>query len=85
MSDKKEFVESKVVKESTVQTSGHDIFTLVTKDGVVMIAIADKIVSRNSFASEEEAIKYIESKPWELIINVSCVCFDLVQKQSNNK
>lgn len=65
-----------------VMTSGHDMFTLVTKQGRVMIAVADKIVSKLQFETEEAAINYIDSKPWELLVNVACVCYDLMNKET---
>lgn len=75
-------VQPKVEVTETVQTSGYDMFTLVTKDNKVMIAVADKIVCRQAFESERQAIEFIDSKPWELLVNVACVCFDLMNKQT---
>ena len=65
-----------------IMTRGHDMFTLVTKKGSVMIAVADKIVSKKQFETEEAAIEYIDSKPWELLVNVACVCYDLMNKET---
>ena len=71
----------KVTTTEKISTSGYDMFTLVTKNNSVMIAVADKIVSRHTFKTEETAQAYIDSKPWELLVNVACVCFDLMNKQ----
>lgn len=75
----------KVVNVDKVMTASYDMFTLVTKQGKTMIAVADKIVSREMFENEEQAQRYIDSKPWELLVNVACVCYDLMNKQTNKK
>lgn len=71
----------KVTTTEKVSTSGYDMFTLVTKNNTVLIAVADKIVSRQTFKTEKAAQEYIDSKPWELLVNVACVCYDLMNKQ----
>ena len=37
-----------------------------------VIMIGDKLASKELFASEEQAIKYVNKKPWELIAALIC-------------
>lgn len=43
------------------------IFTTITKENKTIIVIGDQIVSDKVFNNHEEAISYIETKPWDLI------------------
>lgn len=74
------------VKES-VKTHVHDIFIIVEKNEQCFVALGDKIVSKNVFATVEEAKEYVDSKPWELIVNATCAVYEIVLKETakNNK
>lgn len=67
------------VTESNV-TKCEEIFDIVKNQSNYFIGVAGKLVSTKSFATKEEAEAYINSKPWELIINVSCLMYDLSKK-----
>lgn len=67
------------VTESNV-TKFADIFDIVKHQGNFFIGVAGKLVSAKSFATKEEAEQFIAEKPWELIINVSCLMYDLSKK-----
>lgn len=43
-------------------------FTLIETNGRVNIVMKNQIVEENTFDSVEDAKKYIESKPWKLIL-----------------
>lgn len=60
------------------------IFTLVTKNGQTQIAVSNYIVSRMTFDSIAKAKKYIDNKPWELIINASCCLNEINNKKQSN-
>lgn len=77
--------EPKVEVTESVKTHQHDIFTIVEKNGNCLIAISNKIISKNSFASIEEAKEYIDSKPWELLINASCAIYDILMADKFNQ
>lgn len=85
--EKKEAYETKPKVQSTelVKTQQHDVFIIVEKNGQCLIALGDKIVSKNTFATIEEAQNYIDSKPWELIINATCAVWEIVVKQTQKK
>lgn len=69
---------AKIEAVETAKTEIYEkIFTLVNQNGNVRIAVADKIVSNLTFANEDEAIAFIDSKPWELIINATCLIYEL--------
>lgn len=74
----------KVLKQEQVEKPEkyEEIFDLVKANENYYIGIAGKVISKSSFATKEEAKKYIDSKPWELIINAACLCMDL-SKQNN--
>lgn len=75
--EKKVLVNKKETKGNVI----HDnIFQVANVQGRYMIAVMDKIVTKKSFETQEEAIEYIDSKPWELIINVTCLISEETQK-----
>ena len=81
---KEEGYETKPKVQSTelVKTHQHDVFIIVEKNGQCLIALGDKIISKCSFSTVEEAQNYIDSKPWELIINATCAVWEIVVKQT---
>lgn len=80
----KEFTnEPKVEVTEKVQTEKYLVFDLVTRNEEVYICIANYILSQSKFKNVEEAKAYIDSKPWELIVNASCSLMELTNKQSN--
>lgn len=52
-------------------------FTLISRNGVTQIAVGNYIVSKLQFASTDEAKEYIQSKPWELLVNATCAIYDI--------
>ena len=58
------------------------IFEIVEINGNYSIGIANKLIVNRPFATKEEAKAYIDNKPWELIINATCLIYDLAK---NNK
>lgn len=62
-----------------------EMFILVTKDKETQIAVANNIVSRLKFKTVKAAKEYIDSKPWDLIVNTTCACYDLYNRQNNLK
>ena len=48
-------------------------FAVFSKDGEHNIVMKDQIVSDKSFDSKEEAIKWVNSKPWKLILIASFI------------
>lgn len=79
----KEFKNEPEVKiTEQVQTEKYLVFDLVTRNGEVYICITNYILSQSKFKNIEEAKAYIDSKPWELIVNASCCLMELSNKQS---
>lgn len=62
-----------------------EFFTLVTQNKITRIACGNAIVSRQNFSSVAAAKKYIDLKPWELIINVTCYIMDKTNEQRTLK
>lgn len=57
------------------------IFNIVGKNEELVITIGDTVVSEKIFKNVKDAIKYINSKPWELILVSSHV---FISKVNNN-
>lgn len=86
MEEKKEYTQKTELKEVTVnQVEVEDMFLIVNKDGKYLIALTNKIVSKEQFNTLEEAKKYIASKPWELILNTAAVMAQFVNKPEDIK
>lgn len=73
------------VVESNRTYQHEDLFVIVEQNGQFRIAVTNKIISNKVFGSLKEATNYIDSKPWELIVNVSCAIWDIIQKENLNK
>lgn len=74
-------VKPKVKKTDTIKTEAYQvIFTLVTRNKETEIAVGNNIVSKIKFKSTKEAKNYIDSKPWELIVNTTCCIYDMSEK-----
>ena len=71
----------KVVEETKTEQY-NEFFTLVTRNGKTRIACGNAIVSHNEFDSLKDAKSYIDKKPWELIINITCYVQDKLHEQS---
>lgn len=78
-------VKPKVEIKETSKVEQYEMFTLVTRSGKTQIAVTNKIVSRAEFDSIEAAKGYIDSKPWELIVNATLVVADLTKEDRENK
>lgn len=59
-------------------------FTLVKREDVWVIAMGDKIVSDKQFKTSIEGIKYINTKPYSLIIVATAVYIDKINEIKNN-
>lgn len=81
----KEFTNIPIVKVNDQVTSEqHEVFRLVTQDGKTYVTIDKYMMTKQPFDSVEAAKQYIDSKPWQLIINAAC-CIQELSNQSNNK
>lgn len=72
------------VVEST-KTEQKEIFVIVNHNGEFMIALGNNVVSKEKFDSREKAIAYIDSKPWELILNSTAVMMAIINEQQNKQ
>ena len=74
-----------VKDEKVTRVEQYQIFNLVVSDKV-KIAIGNYLIHQNEFETVEDAKNYIDSKPWELIVNTTCCIYDISKnvEQSNN-
>lgn len=75
---KEEFTEVKKtnVIEATSTELYDEVFTIVNHNGEFLIAIGNSIVTRKKFNSLEEAKNYVNSKPWDIILNATAIMFN---------
>lgn len=50
-----------------------------------IICIKDELASRKEFNTKEEAEQYIDSKPWELIFNLSVYTIQVLKTMKDEK
>lgn len=48
------------------------------------LAIGNQVIYANPFESIEDVQKLIKSKPYDLIINIACMCAEMVYKNMQN-
>lgn len=72
----------KIINEQKQTITQHDVFAIVEKEKT-FIAIGNTIISEKTFKNTEEAISYINSKPYELIINTCCYIMQLNNEKKN--
>ena len=68
MTTKKNVEQPQVKKAKT-----DSMFTLVKKDEKVKIAIGNYQVSKKEFDTFNQADQYLATKPYEILINVTCL------------
>lgn len=75
-------VKPKVEVTETAKTENYEtIFTLVTRNNKTRIAVTNKIISVKEFDTVKAAKEYIDSKPWELIVNATLVINDITNSK----
>lgn len=62
-----------------------ELFNLVKQNGKVIICVGNNRVSRKQYETYEQADKYIASKPYELLINVSILIQNLKANENQEK
>ena len=72
-------VTPKVKKTEVQKVEQYDFcFNLVTRGEKTQIAVGNVIVSGQEFESVEAAKKYIDSKPWGLIVATTGAAYDIM-------
>lgn len=75
------------MSEKTIQTYQvtDTPFTIIeiVEEGKFKITIANNIVSTKEFTSKQAAIKYVKSRPWDLILNVTAMFTDFAIKNQS--
>lgn len=75
-----------VKSETEIKVEEYDYcFNLVTNENGTKIAVGRTIVSDKVFETKDEAKKYIDSKPWGLIMATTHVCMKIFDNNLNNK
>ena len=68
------------VKTTEVKQTKHFPFVVVkTEDDKWHLAAGNSFVSEKTFPSYEEACRYLNSKPWDVIVNFICQTISLVE------
>lgn len=77
--------EVEVKNAKTISTYKRGIFTIAEKDNKFHILVQNYIVSEKTFDTLKQAERYVASKPWELIINVTSLTQKLVQQHEKSQ
>lgn len=67
-------------EKTSFETAQHDVFTLIKVNDKVKIALGNTQITPEEFETIEDAKKFIDSKPYQLIINASCFVYEMTQK-----
>lgn len=64
-----------------------ELFNLIKeqKTGKVIICVGNNKVSKKQFQTYKEADKYIASKPYEILVNVSVLIFKSLQDEKSKQ
>lgn len=57
---------------------------IVTEEGC-KITVGNNVVAEQLFETYDEAVAYIESKPYELLVTLMCLCCEMIIKNFNNE
>lgn len=76
---------TKVKNTQKTEIQQHDVFTLAKKDDKIIIVLGNAIISEKQFTTFKEAKSYIDSKPYELIINSTCYAVENFKNPSKNE
>lgn len=68
-----------IKNKKTITTHKFGIFTIAEKEEKFFVLVRNYVVSAKEFDTLKQAQNYIKSKPWELIINVSCLMQKLIK------
>lgn len=71
---------TKVLNQESTEVKQHDIFAVVKHNNEIKICAGGHIISEKIFKTFTDAIKYIDSKPYELIVNVCALAVELKKK-----
>lgn len=85
MNTKETYTQEAVIKsQSNITTTKRGIFTIAQKDGKYYILVQNYIVSEKTFDTFKQAERYMNSKPWELIINVTSLTQKLIKENEKS-
>ena len=83
---KKEYTNTPKMSEvKKTELDENNVFLIVNVEDKYRIALGEHWVTKQIFDTPEEAQKYINSKPWELLMNVAAVMAKFVNSELNNK
>ena len=76
----------KNVKTTKINVEQHECFTIVLHEGKYIITIGNNVVSREKFNTITKAKQYINSKPYDLLINTAClIAHQTINEQIKNE
>lgn len=81
--------EKEMQLQDEVITKVHDVkyapFKVLQQNDKFKIILGNSIVSERTFDKKEDAIRYINNKPYELITNLICITLELKQQYEKEK
>lgn len=83
---KKEYTNTpKMGEVKKTELDENNVFLIVNVEDTYRIALGEHWVTKQVFKTPEEAQKYINSKPWELLMNMAAVMAKFVNQELNTK
>lgn len=81
-SEEPKLIEPTITQINSQKVHQYGLFNIVDHDGEFLVAVGNQIVSRVKCNSLMQAQSYIDSKPWEVIFNISAMFAKLNNEQS---
>lgn len=66
-----------------VTTINEAPFNIVQHKGEILITIGNEVLGKKE--TIEDAVKYIESKPWDLILNATAIYTEYIKEYKNKQ
>lgn len=86
MNNQEKFTNEVTIKDQKkINTYKRGIFTIAENENKFYVLVQNYVVSEKTFDKLNDAERYINSKPWELIINVTSLTQKLVQQHEKSQ
>lgn len=86
MNNQEKFTNEVTIKDQKkINTYKRGIFTIAENENKFYVLVQNYVVSEKTFDKLKDAERYIKSKPWELIINVTSLTQKLVQQHEKSQ
>lgn len=86
MTNQEKFTNEVTIKDQKkINTYKRGIFTIAENENKFYVLVQNYVVSEKTFDKLKDAERYINSKPWELIINVTSLTQKLIKQNEKSQ